>query len=92
MRNFFKRMRFLFSIHHSIPFLKDFFISKEINKGKKIVFVVLILGYIILPFDIIPDFLVGIGLVDDVAVALFIVQLMIKVAPESLKEKYKKLK
>jgi len=92
MRLFFKRIRFLFSIHKSIPFMKDFFTSREISGLRKILFVSLIIGYIIFPFDLIPDFLLGIGLVDDIAVALFIMQLMVKVSPPSLKEKYKKSK
>jgi uncharacterized membrane protein YkvA (DUF1232 family) len=37
---------------------------------------------------LIPDFLIGIGLVDDLAVATFILQLVVKMAPVHLKDKY----
>ena len=90
MRPLFKRIRFLFSIRKSIPFMKDFFTSREVSGLRKILFVCLIIGYIVFPFDLIPDFFLGIGLVDDVAVALLMMQLMIKVSPPSLKEKYGK--
>lgn len=65
--------------------------SRDVHALKKILFVGVIIGYFVFPFDLIPDFLLGIGFVDDVAVALLVLQLMVKVAPPSLKEKYKKL-
>jgi uncharacterized membrane protein YkvA (DUF1232 family) len=49
---------------------------------------VIITGYFVFPFDLIPDFLVVFGLVDDVAIAILILQQMVKIAPSSLKEKY----
>lgn len=85
---FLRRIRFLFKIHKSVPFLKDFFFTSEIKTATKILFVAIIIGYFVFPFDLIPDFLAVIGLVDDVAIAIFILQLMIKIAPASLKEKY----
>jgi uncharacterized membrane protein YkvA (DUF1232 family) len=49
----------------------------------------LIIGYFLLPFDIIPDFFTLIGVVDDVGVLLIIFQQIIKMAPAELKEKHK---
>ncbi|WP_156290242.1 DUF1232 domain-containing protein [Oceanobacillus salinisoli] len=91
MKRFFHRLKFLFTFHKSIPFLVEFFVSKEVKWTTKLLFLVLIIGYIIIPFDIIPDFLVVFGIVDDITLALILLQQMVKVAPDSLKEKYKKL-
>jgi uncharacterized membrane protein YkvA (DUF1232 family) len=88
MMRFLRRIRFLFKIHKSVPFLKDFFVTSEIKTATKILFLAIIIGYFIFPFDLIPDFLVVFGLVDDVAIAILILQQMIKIAPSSLKEKY----
>ncbi|RLL42114.1 DUF1232 domain-containing protein [Oceanobacillus piezotolerans] len=88
MKRFINRIKFLGKIHKSIPFLFDFFFSKDVNLNKKLIFVIVIIGYFLLPFDIIPDFLLFFGLVDDTAVLLFLLQQMVKVAPTSLKEKH----
>ncbi|WP_409304216.1 YkvA family protein [Peribacillus sp. SCS-155] len=48
----------------------------------------LILTYIFFPFDLIPDFLSLIGVMDDVMVAGFVLNWMVKIAPRQLKEKY----
>ncbi|WP_205601310.1 DUF1232 domain-containing protein [Virgibacillus sp. YIM 98842] len=85
---FLRRIRFLFKIHKSVPFLKDFFLTSEIKITTKVLFLVIITGYFVFPFDLIPDFLVVFGLVDDVAIAILILQQMVKIAPSSLKEKY----
>lgn len=87
-RKLLKRIRFLFKFHKSIPFLKDFFVSAEIGLGSKLLYAVLIIGYIAFPFDIVPDFLFIFGVFDDITIAIFLLQLMVKTAPESLKEKH----
>ncbi|WP_316397428.1 YkvA family protein [Metabacillus litoralis] len=56
---------------------------------KKIIGLLLILAYALFPFDLIPDFLSLIGIVDDVVIATFVLERMINMAPESLKDKYK---
>lgn len=66
----------------------DFFRSPQVKIVTKTLYVVLIIGYIVFPFDLIPDFFYLIGFVDDITVAAFLLQLMVKDAPESLKEKH----
>ncbi|MCP3742137.1 YkvA family protein [Rossellomorea sp. BNER] len=92
MSKFLKRIRFLFNIRKSIPFLVSFFKSKEVNLGKKVISVGLLLVYIIVPFDLIPDYLILFGIVDDLAVFTLIFQQIVKMAPEELKNRYDLLK
>ncbi|WP_100331193.1 YkvA family protein [Bacillus xiapuensis] len=88
MKKIWKRVRFLLNIRRFLPFLKDFFISSEVSWGKKALSVGFIAGYFLLPFDLIPDFFAAIGIVDDLAVFVFIVQQMINMAPASLAAKH----
>jgi len=83
-----KRIKFLFRFRKSIPFLKDFFLSKEVAFFHKLLSIGLVVGYFWLPLDLIPDVLAIIGLVDDVAIFAFILQQIVKMAPDSLKEKH----
>ena len=84
-----KRIKFLFNVRRSIPFLKDFFLSQEVPFYKKFVSVALIIGYFFLPLDIIPDFLSIFGLIDDLTIFTLILQQIVKMAPPSLKEKHR---
>ena len=85
---FWKRLTFLFKFHKSVPFLKDYFLSKEVSFLKKIAILLLIVLYIVIPFDAIPDYWLLFGLIDDVVVVTLILQLVIKMAPNSIKEKH----
>jgi uncharacterized membrane protein YkvA (DUF1232 family) len=85
---FISRLKFLFNIRRSIPFLAAFFKSPGVKAWKKLLSVGLIFGYILLPFDLIPDWLVIFGIVDDIAVFTLILQQIIKMAPDELKDKY----
>ncbi|NKE06134.1 MULTISPECIES: YkvA family protein [Mesobacillus] len=89
MKKFFKRIRLVFKVHKFLPFLIEFFTSRLVPLKQKFISAGLIIGYFLLPFDIIPDFLTLIGIVDDVGVLLIIFQQMIKMAPAELKEKHK---
>ncbi|SDK30401.1 YkvA family protein [Sediminibacillus albus] len=88
MIRFVRRLKFLVNFKKSLPFLRDFFLSKEVKVKTKIFSLLLMVGYILFPFDIIPDFLIVFGVIDDVAVAGLILQQMVKMAPESLKVKH----
>jgi uncharacterized membrane protein YkvA (DUF1232 family) len=85
---YFKRIKFIIKFWKFIPFLKEFFISKEVEVHKKTIGVLLILTYAFFPFDLIPDFLSLIGVVDDIVIATFVLERMIKMAPDSLRDKY----
>lgn len=88
MFRFFKRIRFIINLRKFVPFLKDFFLSKEVKRSKKLLSIGILIGYALLPFDIVPDFLTFFGIMDDLAVFTFIVHRMIEIAPTSIQEKY----
>lgn len=88
---FLKRIKFVFKFWKFLPFLKDYFLSKEVSAGKKLLPVAAGLLYILLPLDLVPDFLSIFGFTDDIVITSFVLQQMVKMAPESLKEKYKVL-
>ncbi|WP_079509242.1 YkvA family protein [Mesobacillus jeotgali] len=89
MKKFFKRIRLIFKVKRFVPFLIEFFTTGLVPLKQKIISAGLIIGYFLLPFDIIPDFLTLIGIVDDVGVLLIIFQQIIKMAPAELREKHK---
>jgi len=86
---FFKRLRFVFEFWKSIPFVVDFFLSREVEAFKKILSILLILTYIFFPFDLIPDFIYLLGIFDDIVITSFIMERMVMWAPETLKNKYR---
>lgn len=88
MVRFVKRVRFLFNVRRSIPFLVDFFRSGDVPLLKKGLSVGLVAFYFWLPLDLIPDVFLLLGIVDDLAVFTFILQLMVKMAPEELQKRY----
>ncbi|ANB61032.1 YkvA family protein [Anoxybacteroides amylolyticum] len=83
-----RRIRLFFKIRSFIPFVISFFCSREVAFRKKIAYLLLFIGYFLIPFDVIPDWLAGIGILDDLAVLMLILQRMIKTAPDTLKHKY----
>ncbi|WP_316571251.1 DUF1232 domain-containing protein [Neobacillus sp. YIM B06451] len=89
MRKFWKRIKMVFTIRKFGPFLFDFFKSDTVSLKKKLLSVGFFAGYLLLPFDAIPDFFTFFGLVDDVGILLLILQQIIKLAPDSLREKHR---
>ncbi|WP_443028988.1 YkvA family protein [Sporosarcina sp. G11-34] len=83
-----KRIKFMLKPWRFLPFLKEFYVSKDVQLHKKALGVLLILTYAFFPFDLIPDFLYLIGIIDDVVIAGFVLERMVNIAPQSLKEKY----
>ena len=88
MRKFVRRIRFMFNIRRFIPFLFEFFTTHAVPVRSKLLSIALLVGYILFPFDLIPDFLTMFGLLDDVAVLTFVMQRIVSISPQHLKEKY----
>ncbi|WP_101846662.1 YkvA family protein [Halobacillus sp. Marseille-P3879] len=88
MLKMWRRIKFLAKLKKSIPFLIKFFRSEEVSGNKKVISIALMIGYIVFPWDLIPDMFVFIGLIDDAAVLTFILQQIVKMAPPSLKEEF----
>lgn len=88
MGKLFRRIRFILKINRFLPFLFEFFTSKDIPIRKKLLSLLLVVGYILFPFDVIPDFLVFFGILDDLAILTFVLQQIVKMSPQSLKDKY----
>ncbi|ENH96375.1 hypothetical protein J416_11045 [Gracilibacillus halophilus YIM-C55.5] len=86
---FWSRLKFIFQFRKSIPFLKDYFASREVTITAKVIAILLMIGYVVFPFDLIPDWLLAIGVLDDVMIVSLILQQMVKMAPERLREKHK---
>ncbi|WP_182503358.1 YkvA family protein [Peribacillus huizhouensis] len=51
--------------------------------------IVFMIGYAVFPFDLIPDFFSLIGIVDDVMIFGIVVNWLIQLSPETLKERHK---
>jgi uncharacterized membrane protein YkvA (DUF1232 family) len=88
MIRFFRRLKFVLQIHKSIPFIIDIFRSKDVSLSKKVVAVILFVSYAILPFDLIPDFIVAFGIFDELVVLSFILQYFVKIAPQGIRDKH----
>lgn len=88
MRKLWKRIRLIFQVRKFIPFLYEFFLSKDVELKKKVLSILFLCGYVMFPFDLIPDFLLFFGFLDDVTIVLFILQRIVKMAPVHLRTKY----
>ncbi|MDM5209280.1 YkvA family protein [Cytobacillus kochii] len=91
MKKFFKRVGFVLTFWRFIPFFFEYLVAKDIPLWKKLLPVGVSIAYILIPIDLIPDFLYIIGITDDVLFTTFILQSMVKYAPDRLKLKYSKL-
>lgn len=83
-----RRLKFVFQLKRSVPFLLDVFRSPQVSAGKKLLCVALLGGYLFFPFDAIPDFLTFFGFLDDVMILSFVLQQIVKMAPPELKAKH----
>ncbi|MDQ0269081.1 YkvA family protein [Cytobacillus purgationiresistens] len=91
MKKFFKRIKFVFTFWRFIPFLIDYLFAKELSIWKKVLPLAISIVYIVIPIDLIPDFLFFFGYTDDILFTTFLLQTMVKYAPDRLKEKYELL-
>lgn len=88
MRKYGKKLLFMIKFWRFLPFLFEFYKSKKVKVYKKVLSVLLIVGYIMLPLDLIPDFITFFGVIDDILIVSFIFSAIIKMAPDSLKKHY----
>ncbi|MED1113056.1 YkvA family protein [Bacillus paramycoides] len=88
MKKLISRLRVVFRVRQFVPFLFDFFTSKEVSIKKKILSIAFLVGYVAMPLDLIPDFLPFIGILDDIGIVLFILNRIVKMAPVHLQEKH----
>ncbi|WP_059170594.1 DUF1232 domain-containing protein [Bacillus sp. FJAT-27445] len=88
MKRFWKRIKLVFTIKKFGPFLLDFFKSDKVPVKRKFLSVAFFAGYLLFPFDAIPDFFSFFGLLDDLGVLLLVLQQIIKLAPDSLRKKH----
>jgi uncharacterized membrane protein YkvA (DUF1232 family) len=88
MKKLFSRLRVVFHVRRFVPFLFDFFTSKEVSIKKKILSIAFLVGYVAMPLDLIPDFLPFIGILDDIGIVLFILNRIVKMAQVQLQEKH----
>ncbi|TCS67949.1 YkvA family protein [Effusibacillus lacus] len=88
MRKLFRRVRFILNVKKFVPFLMDYFTSGQVTFKRKLLSLLFIGVYFVLPFDLIPDFLTFFGFFDDIAVLTWILQKIIEKAPQELKDKY----
>ncbi|WP_413374747.1 YkvA family protein [Alkalihalobacillus sp. 1P02AB] len=79
MKLFFRRAAFLLTFWRSIPKLFRFYRIKEIKLSTKLLYTGALFGYLLLPYDLIPDFIIGLGFVDDVLVVGFLLDRMIRI-------------
>lgn len=91
MKKLLKRIFFIFTLHKSVPFIFRFFTSKEISWKKRGLFALLIVGYAAFPLDLINDFLLGIGMIDDVTVIALLLDIMKKQVPDTWEEGSKRI-
>ncbi|WP_227395388.1 DUF1232 domain-containing protein [Jeotgalibacillus aurantiacus] len=92
MPKFLSRIKFLFTLKKSFPFFKDYFTSQHVHPIKKLIPAGLVVTYLLLPVDLLPDYFGLFGLTDDLAIVTFLLQLTVKMAPEELAVKHRLLK
>lgn len=88
MKKLWKKVRVFLKLHRFVPFFIEFFRSHEVARYQKVMYMLIIIGYFLFPFDLIPDWLGIFGIMDDVTIFMLILRKMIKIAPDHLKHKY----
>ncbi len=61
--------------------------DERVAPGPKLL-VAALLAYIILPMDLVPDFLVGLGQMDDLVVLIFGLRLFLRLCPEDVVQEH----
>lgn len=89
LKKWWPRLKLLFNFRKSIPLTFGLLKDKRVPTTNKLFFLVVTIGYFVLPIDIIPDFLLpGVGYLDDLAVALILMEKFIASAPPDVVYEY----
>ncbi len=88
MKKAWKRVAFVVKFWRFLPFIREFYFARDVSIKHKVWPITLIIGYLLLPIDVIPDIFAILGFTDDLLFATFILQRLVKTAPPWLKEKY----
>jgi uncharacterized membrane protein YkvA (DUF1232 family) len=88
MKKAWRRVAFVVKFWRFFPFIREFYFARDVSPKHKAWPIALIIGYLLLPIDVIPDIFAIFGFTDDVLFTTFILQRLVKTAPPWLKEKY----
>lgn len=83
-----RRLSFIFQVRKSIPFIFAYFRSPQVASLKKAGILALFFGYFLFPFDLLPDVIPGFGYLDELTLLGFLLNFIVKEAPQELKSKY----
>lgn len=65
------------------------FVDGRVPTVYKVLLPLLVLGYFIFPIDLLPDFIPGLGQLDDLAIILVAIRLFVMLAPEDVVTQYR---
>jgi uncharacterized membrane protein YkvA (DUF1232 family) len=83
-----QRFKYIVNIPQSVKLVWHLMWDKRVPAANKGLFFIIILLYLVIPTDIIPDFIPFIGEIDDLAVIFFLVDQFITRAPANLVAEY----
>jgi len=82
-------MRGIKSIKHALHIVYLAVGEKEIPWYSKVIFIAILFAYILSPIDAIPDFIPGLGLIDDILTIPLSIYLALWLMPKDIFEKLK---
>ena len=88
MQKWWNRFKIIFNFKKSIPLVYNLLRDTRVPKANKTFFLVVSIGYFILPFDFIVDYIPVLGYLDDVGVVLFLMERFINSAPPEVVGEY----
>jgi len=86
--NFFQRLRYLINLPQSLRLVWRLILDKRVPAANKGLFTLVVLFYIVIPADLLPDFIPFVGQLDDLGVLLFLAERFIRYAPANVVADY----